>query len=173
MQNVIRQYGIDGIWHFTDETNLSLIIREKGLLSYAELVRRCIEIPTPGGNQLSHNLDRHNHVDDYVHLSFLDDHPMLYRAKQENRITEPVWLKVEPTILLEEGVMFCSEVSNKTGATLIDGRTAANTIDFEVLFTRTDWSDPNIQARRQAALKSEILVPIRIPFERIMGKKNG
>jgi hypothetical protein len=38
-------------------------------------------------------------------------------------------------------------------------------IDFEVLYTRTDWSDPAIYARRQAAERCEILVPDTVPFK--------
>lgn len=41
---------------------------------------------------------------------------------------------------------------------------AAGMIDFEVLYTRTDWSDPAVYARRQAAERCEILVPESIPF---------
>jgi hypothetical protein len=46
-------------------------------------------------------------------------------------------------------------------------------IDFEVLFTRTDWKDPEVKARRMAAIKSEILIPTIVPINRILGFKNG
>ena len=109
----------------------------------------------------------------YVHLAFLDDHPMLFRAKQESRITDPIWLKIDASILLEEGARFTNEVSNKTGVEILTPDTARDAIDFEVLFTRTDWKDPDIRARRLAALKSEILIPTVVPIDKILGFKNG
>ena len=44
---------------------------------------------------------------------------------------------------------------------------AATLIDFTVLYTRTDWSDPAIQERLKAAEKCEVLVPELIPLSHI------
>jgi len=46
-------------------------------------------------------------------------------------------------------------------------------IDFEVLYARTNWSDPQIQQRLQAAEKYEILVPRVIPLDLIRNLPNG
>lgn len=46
-------------------------------------------------------------------------------------------------------------------------------IDFEVLFTRTDWSQAEIYARREQAEKCEILVPDFIEIELILNMPNG
>jgi hypothetical protein len=70
-------------------------------------------------------------------------------------------------------VQFSSEVSNKSGAPIFDAKEAIKRIDFDVLFTDMNWRDPDIQARRQAAIKSEILVPVFIPIEKILSCKNG
>ena len=173
MKTILAKYKFDGIWHFTDRSNLELIIEHQGLLSLGELEKREIDIPVPGGNQWSHDADKINGVHEYVHLAFLDDHPMLFRAKQEGRIPDPVWLKIQSSILLEERVRFCTEVSNKSGAVILEAEEAKEKIDFVVLFTYTDWRNPKIQERRQAAIKSEILVPNFVPIEKILGLKNG
>ncbi len=104
MQSVIRKYGFDGIWHFTDRSNIELIQEHKGLLSLGEAERRGVLIPKPGGNEWSHDADKRKGVEEYVHLAFVDDHPMLFCAKQDGRITDPVWLKIKSEILLREGV---------------------------------------------------------------------
>lgn len=173
MKMILEKYKFDGIWHFTDRSNLDLIKEHHGLLSLGELEKRGIEIPIPGGNEWSHDADQLKGVHEYVHLAFVDDHPMLYRAKQEGRIPNPIWLKIQSSILLEDGVRFCSEVSNKSGAAILTPEEAKERIDFDALFTYMDWRDPEIQARRQAALKSEILVPGFVPIEKILGYKNG
>ncbi len=173
MKTILAKYKFDEIWHFTDKSNLDLIVKNKGLLSLGELERREIEIPVPGGNDWSHDADRMKGVQEYVHLAFVDDHPMLYRAKQEGRIPDPIWLRIDSSILLQDNVRYTSEVSNKSGVPILQPEEAINEIDFEVLFTRTDWRDPTIQARRQAAIKSEILVPDIVPIDKILGYKNG
>lgn len=173
MKTILTKYKLDGVWHFTDRSNLELIVKHEGLLSLAEIEQRGIEIPVPGGNNWSRDADKIKGVHEYVHLAFVDDHPMLYRAKQEGRISDPIWLKIDSSVLLQEGVRFCSEVSNKSGATILEPGEAIQRIDFEVLFTYMDWRNPEIQARRQAAIKSEILIPHFVPIEKILGYKNG
>ncbi len=173
MQATLQKYGVDGIWHFTDRTNIQSIINNRGLLSLTESRRLGKPIPTPGGNQWSHDADARKGVDQYVHLAFLDDHPMLFAAKQDKRITDPVWLKINIATLAHPDVRYTMDVSNKAGVPVLTAQEAIEQLDFEVLFTRTDWKDPAIQARRKIALKSEILIPSHVPIAMILGKKNG
>lgn len=173
MQATLQRYRIDGIWHFTDRSNIESIIQYQGLLSLAESRRRTLTIPRPGGNEWSHGADENKGVDQYVHLAFLDDHPMLFIAKQDQRIIDPVWLKVSTAVLDHPDVRYTMDVSNKAGVPVLTAQQAINELDFEVLFTRTDWKDPEIQARRKIALKSEILIPTSVPLQMILGKKNG
>ena len=173
MKDVLTRYKIDGLWHFTDRSNLALVKQQNGLLSLGEILRREVVVPAPGGNQWSHDADQIKGLDEYVHLTFVDNHPMLFIARQEGRITDPVWLKIDASILLVPGVRFTNDVSNKAGVQTMGADEAAEQIDCEVLFTRTDWKDPAIMARRRAAEKSEILVPSVIPLDKILGYKNG
>ncbi len=106
MKKTIQKYNIDEVWHFTDESNLDVIKKHNGLFSFAELKNRGIKPPRMGGNDVSRNADMLNNVDRYVHLAFCDDHPMLYWAKQDQRIPNPVWLKIDSSVLLGSGVLF-------------------------------------------------------------------
>jgi len=54
--------------------------------------------------------------------------------------------------------MYSADVANKRGVRLLGANEAEQEIDFEVLFTYMDLRDPEVQARRRAATKSEILV---------------
>ena len=172
MRAALQKYGIDGIWHFTDNSNVQSI-RNHGLLSLAESRSRGLPIPRHGGNDWSHNADAQKQVDRYVHLAFLDNHPMLYRAKGDKRITEPVWLKISIEVLDVPGVFYTMDVSNKTGVSLLTAGEAIKMLDFEVLFSYTNWADPIIQNRRKDALKSEVLIPTSIPSNMILEIKNG
>jgi hypothetical protein len=168
MKFIIQKYSkFDGVWHFTDRSNLELI-KEHGLLSIAELERRGIQIPAPGGNEWSHDADKKKCLHEYVHLAFIDEHPMQYRAKEDGRIKNPIWLKIDVSVILMQNALFSADVSNKSGVSLLTAEQAATEIDFEVLFTYMDWRDPIIQDRRQNAKKSEILIPNMIPVDKIL-----
>jgi hypothetical protein len=102
-------------------------------------------------------------------LAFADDHPMLYIAKQDGRINEPIWLQIDISIILTPGTKYSTDVSNKSGVPLYDDNVAKNERDFDVLFTYMDWRNPDIQQRRQAAIKSEILIPNIVLLDKIIG----
>src|SRR5579863_9871655 len=173
MQEIIKQYGIDAVWHFTDELNLSLIKQHGGVYSLREIERRGIKVPIYGGNQQSHELDKQKGLDCYVHLSFAPYHPMCYAATKEGRIPKPVYLRIDPSILLNDGVRFCAEAANKTGAVLIDPKDAESEIDFEALFTFSPIEEktPAMQKRLHDAEKGEILIPDFIPVDLILAAR--
>ena len=173
MIHIIKKYGIRSIWHFTDQVNLKSIIEYGGLYSLNELEKRKINVQAPGGNGLSHILDKGYGLDEYIHLSFLPKHPMLHHAQKDKRILRPFWIRINPAVMLKEGVLFCPEVANKSNSYLYDRSEVEKVIDFEVLFTFMDWSNPIIRRRRKAALKSEILIPKYISIDQIINIPNG
>lgn len=75
----LRTNSITRFYHFTDERNLPSIQKLGGLYSWNHCKQNNITIPNPGGNQESRNNDRGHGLEDYVRLSFCDDHPMAYR----------------------------------------------------------------------------------------------
>jgi hypothetical protein len=163
-----RGRGTRHLYHFTDASNLSLI-RQHGLLSVTELNRRGMRPPAPGGNQWSRDADAMAGVDGYVHLCYLPNHPMCFVASQDGRIPSPTWLAIDPSILDLPGVLFTFDVANKSGVAPVIGAVAVGQLDAEVLYTHTDWNDPVIYARRQAAEKAEVLIPTHVPIGYITG----
>ena len=174
MKTIIKKYNLKGIWHFTDRANLDLI-EEHGLLSRKTLNDKGIAIPVPGGNKWSQDADDRGGLDSYVHLCFLRNHPMQFLAVQEGRIQNPIWLEIDASVMLASEVKFTSEVSNKSGVPLLNHSEAVSEIDFKILLTPfTDWrGKPDIHDRRNAAEKSEILIPDIVPIDEILGFKNG
>ena len=173
MKGIVKKYGIDAVWHFTDESNLEKIKEAGGLLSYKDLQSKGIVIPCPGGNDWSHDADVYKGVDGYVHLAFKDQHPMLFRAVEHGTIKKPVWLKIKSDVLHLSGTRFTADVSNKSGIRILSSKEAEEAIDFEVLYTWTDWRNPDIKARLRAARKSEILVPDIVPWDFITEIRRG
>lgn len=158
---------IPRLYHFTDKRNLDSIRKVGGLHPLADLIAAGVKIPAPGGNQWSHDADAYSGVDRFVHLCFRSDHPMEYAARKDGRIVESIFLQIDPAVLDFPGVMFAPDVSNRAGVEPVNLSQAPQMIDFQVLYTKTDWKDPAIQARLQAASKCEILVPACIPLRLI------
>ena len=161
------------LYHFTDRRNLAMIRELGGLYATATLTAKGITVPAPGGNQWSKDADGMKGMDQYVHLCFRSTHPMEFRAREEGRIQDSIFLQVHPDVLQWEGVRFTPDVSNKSGVSVHTMEEARDLIDFQVLYTRTDWHDPVIKQRLGQAEKCEVLVPNFIPLELIRNLPNG
>jgi ssDNA thymidine ADP-ribosyltransferase, DarT len=158
---------IPRLYHFTDRRNLVSIRAQGGLHPLSDLVKRGVNIPAPGGNQWSRDADELKDMNRYVHLCFRGNHPMEFLARQDGRIGDSIFLEIHPSVMQYAGVMFTPDVSNKAGVQAIPIAQAAELIDFEVLYTRTDWSDQAIQQRLKQVEKYEVLVPCHIPLTHI------
>lgn len=150
------------------------MIRELGALySFEKLEEMGIEIPAPGGNDWSRDADKMKGLHRYVHLCFRNNHPMEYLARQEGRIVDSIFLQIHPDVLKFEGVKYTPDVSNKSDVPILAMEEARTMIDFEVIYTRTDWKNPTIKQRLDQAEKCEMLVPDHIPIELIRNLPHG
>ena len=161
------------LYHFTDRRNLPSIREHDGLYPMTELRKKNIKVVAPGGNQWSQDADGIKGMDAYVHLCFRNNHPMEYLARQAGRIGDTIFLQIHPDVLTWDDVLFTDDVANKAGVETHTIEEAGKIIDFEVLYTRTNWSDPKVQARLQQAEKYEILIPEKIPLKMISNLPNG
>jgi hypothetical protein len=98
-------------------------------------------------------VDRRRNLDQYVHLCFKSNHPMEYVARQEGRIGDTIFQQVHASVLQWEGVLFCPGMANTNAITFHTMDEARDMIDYKVHYTRTNWSDPAVQQRLQAAEK--------------------
>ncbi len=157
------------LYHFTAHANL-ISIGKHGLVSKAEASKRKISIPVYGGNEWSRDADSLKGLEDYVNLCFTQSHPMCHLASVEGRITNPIYLPIDPDVLKVNGVKITLGVANKAGVELLDVEKGLGQLDTEVLYTRTDWNDSEIQERLRRAEKCEILVPKSVPLDLIKRK---
>ncbi len=89
-QAIIEQQGITKLYHFTDRDNLQSIIQNGGLYSWADCEEKGISIAKPGGSDSSRSLDARDGLQRYIRVSFVTQHPMMYVAMNEGRISNPV-----------------------------------------------------------------------------------
>lgn len=154
------------LYHFTDSANLPSIAKH-GILSKRQATENGIAIAVPGGNEWSRDADVHKGLEDYVSLCFTMSHPMCHVANMDGRIPDPKYLSINPNVLKIEGVKITLGIANKAGTELLNVEDGLEQLDTEVLYTRTEWDDPDIQVRLQNAEKCEILVPKIVPIELI------
>jgi hypothetical protein len=164
---------IHTLYHFTDRRNLPFIRENGGLHPLSVLENAGIEIPAPGSDEGSRYVDRQRDLHKYVHRCFKNNHPMEHVARQQGRIGDTIFLQIHPSVLEWEGVLFCPMMANSNNATFHSMEEARGMIDFEVLYSYTNWKDPSVQDRLQAAEKYEILVPGAIPLDLIRNLPNG
>lgn len=156
------------LYHFTDSRNIISIRARQGLLSLARLEELDVDDIQYGGNQWSHDADRHCGVDRYVHLCFARDHPMEFCARQEGRILNTCWLEIDLNILEVEGVRYTTGVANRAGMPLLTKIEALDQIDFVGLYDWLDFAVEGNRERKLEARKAQILIPELVPIQSII-----
>jgi hypothetical protein len=150
------------VYHFTDKRNISEIKKQGGILPRSIIQNAYI----PGGNRQSVDMDNNKGMQNYVHLCFLDDHPMEFIARDQGRI-DPIWLKISTDVLDIPGVLYCAGVSNAIDAIYLNAKQAIKIMDFDHLFNYYDFSIENNMELHNQAKKYEILIPTKIPLNYI------
>ena len=96
--------GIQYLYHFTDRRNIPSIKSHGGLFSWYYCKKNNITIPCQGGDYDSQELDKKYGLEDYVRLSFCDDHPMAFRLQQSG--SDIVVLKIKVDVALLKDTLF-------------------------------------------------------------------
>lgn len=96
---VLTSNGIRCLYHFTDKRNIPSIKRYGGLFSWYYCTNNNINIPCQGGDYDSRDLDRKYGLQDYVRLSFCDDHPMAYRLQKSGSDIVVLRIKIDVALL--------------------------------------------------------------------------
>ncbi len=154
------------LYHFTDQSSLRSIDKW-GLLSKIELKSRDLWPDRTGGDELSDSLDAHRGIDHYVSLCMTLNHPMEFIVVKNERLPESIYLKIDPTILITPGVKMAFGIANGNDTKILPIDEAIAEFDFEVLYERTKWSDPDVNRRLRLVEKYEVLIPDCVPRSKI------
>jgi hypothetical protein len=163
-QKILQEKNITKLYHFTDRANLQSIKQNGGLLSWAYCKQNNIAIPRPGGSELSWVLDRQKGLQNYVRLSFVADHPMLYVAQNDGRIVNPVILEISTDVIFKKETKFATRNAAKSGVMANGTIEKFNAIKFSVLRSRYFDLDENEKPFYQA----EVLVWEKVPLDKIL-----
>lgn len=156
--DILEHNGIDKLYHFTSEKNLTKIKEAGGLLSWYASEQNNIDVPVYGGDFLSRKLDRNYGNHDYVHLSFCEDHPMAYRLKQQGE--NVVLLEISPIVaVLKESLfsdMNAADKAHHQGADI----ESLKRINFEATKERFVSRDSEYFKPHQAEVMVRTMVPL-------------
>ena len=115
-KKLIEQHHITTLYHFTDRENLESIIKNGGLYSWADCEQKGISISKPGGSLDSRNLDKRDNLQNFVRVSFVREHPMMYVAMNDGRISNPVVLEIDPEVIYWQDSLYADRNATKNGA---------------------------------------------------------
>lgn len=163
---VLDEHKIVKLYHFTDFDNLESIIKNGGLYSWMDCERKGIKIAKPGGGSTSRQLDSGRNLEDYVRASFTTQHPMMYVAMKEGRISNPVILEIDPEVIFWKDTMYSNmnatihRIRPNIGDTISDFKQ----IHFQSVKVHKHFDLPE---EEQPYFQAEILVKNFIPLEYI------
>ena len=168
-QAIIEQQGIKKLYHFTDRDNLQSIIQHGGLYSWADCEEKGIIIAKPGGSNHSRSLDARDCLQHYVRVSFVAQHPMMYVAMNEDRISNPVLLEIDPQIIYWRDSKYADRNATKNGA-----RVGGNIEDFRAIHFSAIKANKHFDLNddEQKFYQAEVLVKNFVPLEYITNISN-
>lgn len=160
IKDILQKNKIDFLYHFTDKSNIPTIRIMGGLFSWYELDKLGVSIPCPGGNSLSRSLDTKKNLQNYVRLSFVENHPMLYFAQKENRIKTPFILKINTDVIFNKKTLYsdCNATSNY--CQIGDDINTFKKINFD-LIKSGKWNGEEEKRYLQAEIMVEKFIPLK------------
>ena len=165
-KSVLDEHNIVKLYHFTDRDNLESIIKNGGLYSWMDCERKGIKIAKPGGDNTSRQLDSGRNLENYVRVSFTTEHPMMYVAMGDGRISNPVVLEIDPEVIYWKETKY----SDRNAATykitphIGDNLSDFKQIHFHSVKARKHFDLPE---EEQPYFQAEVLVKNFIPLEYI------
>jgi len=154
----LQRERISALYHFTSIENLRLI-REMNALCSKQALEEAGRwpVPEPGGNTLSHDLDRYNGNWDKVSLNFTPYTPMAYNKKREGHLC---FFLIQPCVAGFDGVVFTDTNATRTSDQhRAEGLEGLALVDFKAVrssprpWDKEGWFRP---------VQAEVLVPNRI-----------
>ena len=136
-ESLLSQYNIKKLYHFTDRENLESIIKNGG---------------------------RKDNLQHFVRISFTSEHPMMYVAMQDGRLSNPVILEIDPEVIFWQTSKYANMNATKTGANIGSTIDDFKKIHFNSVKARKHF---DLADDEQPYFQAEILVKNFIPLEYI------
>ena len=166
---VLDEHRIVKLYHFTDRDNLESIINNGGLYSWGDCEDKGIKIAKPGGGLLSRDLDRRDNLQHYVRVSFTTQHPMMYEAMKDGRLSNPVILEINPEVVYWKDSKYANMNATRTGCHKGSTIDDFKLIHFKTVKARNHF---DISEEEKPYYQAEVLIKNFIPLEYIKNIAN-
>lgn len=157
-KKILTANQIHTLYHFTDRANLKSIKKHGALYSWHHCVTNNIDIPVPGGNQLSRDLDTRKGLQDYVRVSFTRSHPMMFVQPIRNR--NNVILELDIEVIYWKGTKYADKNATRNDVNVGSSLHDFNQLRFD-LFKRPNHF--GLSDHERPFFQGEILIPTKIP----------
>lgn len=161
-KKLIEQHHLTTLYHFTDRENLESIIKNGGLYSWADCEQKGISISKPGGSLDSRNLDKRDNLQNFVRVSFVREHPMMYVAMNDGRISNPVVLEIDPEVIYWQDSLYADRNATKNGALVGSSIDDFSQLHFNSFKAKKHF---DLDADEQKFYQAEVLVKNHIPLQ--------
>ena len=161
-KKLIEQHHITTLYHFTDRENLESIIKNGGLYSWADCEQKGISISKPGGSLDSRNLDKRDNLQNFVRVSFVREHPMMYVGMNDGRISNPVVLEIDPEVIYWQDSLYADRNATKNGALVGSSIDDFSQLHFNSFKAKKHF---DLDADEQKFYQAEVLVKNHIPLQ--------
>lgn len=163
-KEILDKYQIKRFYHFTDRSNIESIVKNGGLYSWGDCIRKGIHVVHPGGDDLSHDLDSQESLQYYSRISICKRHPMMFYAMKEGRIPNPVILEIDTDILYQDGNIFSDMNAVKGYANKGTSFSDFGKIHFTTALKSSQF---DVDEDEREFFQAEILVKNHIPLNYI------
>ncbi len=160
-EEVLEEHRIKHLYHFTDSRNLGSIRKHGGLYSWWRCKQMGIEVPAPGSDRRSREMDCENKLQDYVRLSFSHLHPMKHVARKEGRVKNIKTLVIDTSVIYLEPTLFSNVNANDREARVGGNFESFQQVKFDIATGR--WRGEIEKKLFQA----EVLVKSHVPLDMI------
>lgn len=167
---ILSDKNVNCLYHFTDRSNIDSIKSHKGLYSWFYCENNNIDIVKPGGNGTSRKLDKDKNLENYVRLSFCENHPMAYVLKRDGRISDIVVLKCDTEVILHKNTLFSNCNANKSEAVISDSLELFKDLRFDIFGKK--YFDVNKDNKLKSFYQAEVLVAKHLPMKYILNIDN-
>lgn len=171
-EKILKQHNITKLYHFTDRDNLVNIIKNGGLYSWKDCEERGIDIAKPGGGgqgSLSWSLDQRDGLEHYVRIGFTRQHPMMYVAMNDGRISNPVILEIDPAVIYEDDTCYADRNATRNGANVGGTLDDFKQIHFQTVKAAKHF---DLDTDEQPFYQAEVLVKNFVPLKYILNIGN-
>jgi len=162
--SILKAKKINKLYHFTDKKNIESI-KTNGILSAQELLNRGI-ISKYSSSIESREIDKQMGLSDYVRLSFVKRHPMMFTSMTAYELN-PVVIEINPLIALMPDVFFSDRNTLRRGANIGPNSCDLAKIDFDVVNSNIAYYNMN-NIESKIKYQAEVLIKKRIGPEFIM-----